>query len=698
MLFLYVTGKAFFFYIVTEIIFAAWLILAILEPTYRPRRSIMLLSFLIVLLVTAISNWLGVNPTLSFLSNFERMDGYIMLVHVFLFTLVTGSLLRHRINWSVYFHTIIAASLVMVIISFKQILKEGFDFRIDTTIGNPIYLAAYMLFASFMTLWLIAQLKKDTFKAYATSALFWIYTIIWILQISIVFQTQTRGAALGLAAGLLVMSALIAWRAKDNKPARLFSIGVIVVTFVAAGSLYLARNTDFVKSVPFLERLTTISATSGTGQARLWNWSIAWQGVKERPWLGWGQNNYSQVFNTYYEPRMYEQEPWFDRTHNIVLEWFISGGIIGLLAYLSLLISAAWLVWKTTSMSELERSVTIGLLSAYFVQNLFVFDHPVSYVLFATVLAYIYSQTATEYDWLQRISYKGRELWLVCLILVALPFVLMGIHSAPMSAAQNVVKGMNVFTRDAEEKLVYMHPGGLQDNIAFLKQSLAEETSGMVDIRSKLVTVVNTVTRVKNVPTEDVAALIAFTEQQLLAEIERNPHDVRFHYMLSSIYAEQGQAEKAIQILDKALEVIPNKQLFIFLKARFLLLQGKGSEAIVFAKSAYELAPELQTAWIQYVTVLALADTKLFEQEMKYQMSIGNYDRVETFLLESINRNSKSVIHYVSLAAFYFQKQDKDESLRVINIALERFPDARPQLQKLKTEIENGGNPLGKDF
>ena len=65
-------------------------------------------------------------------------------------------------------------------------------------------------------------------------------------------------------------------------------------------------------------------------------WNISWQGVKERPILGWGQDNFSFVFTKYYNPQMYAQEPWFDRSHNVFLDWLVAAGVVGLIAYLYL--------------------------------------------------------------------------------------------------------------------------------------------------------------------------------------------------------------------------------------------------------------------------------------------------------------------------------------------------------------------------
>ena len=42
------------------------------------------------------------------------------------------------------------------------------------------------------------------------------------------------------------------------------------------------------------------------------------------------------MFAEHYDPRMYKQEPWFDRAHNVFFDWFVAGGVLGLVAYLAL--------------------------------------------------------------------------------------------------------------------------------------------------------------------------------------------------------------------------------------------------------------------------------------------------------------------------------------------------------------------------
>lgn len=692
----FITGKAFFFRTIVEIIFGAWLILAIASPEYRPRRSCIIGSLLFFLFTIFISNWFGINPTASFWSNLERMEGYVTLVHVGALVLVLGSFFKTARQWNIYVHTMVISSLFMVFSAFQQIAEFGFEFRIDTTLGNPIYLAVYMLFNSFLIIWLIARLQKSTIRGYVTSALFWTYTLMWILHIIILVQTQTRGAMIGMFVGLLVTFVITALFAKNEKPVRIISSVVLAVLLLCAAGIYAGRNSDFIKNTPGLNRLTTISASEGTGQARLWNWGIAWQGVKERPLFGWGQSNYNFVFDKYYDPRMYEQESWFDRTHNIILDWLIAGGFIGLFGYLAIILSVMWLIWRRMDTTVFEKSILTGLLIAYFVHNLFVFDHTVSYLLFAIVVAYVYSQTASAPVFSERPLFAGKELFFITLIIVATLLTVFYTNRSGYVAARDLVSAIQIF-RQVDGKLMYAHDNGLEDNFKMYQSILSRDSYANPEVRSRLISAAGEVSRIQNLPEPIVAMFIKFATEQMQGQITETA-DARYPYLLSSLYAQTGLYSQAVDALQNAISLSPRKQAFHFMLARIYFSMNNKEAAIASAKYAYELAPQFDRAWVEYANILGASDSKLFEKEITEQVSLENFRRVEMVILENIRKNPNLLSTRVSLSALYFQMNEKEKALTVLREAIEKFPAAKVQLDKLKTQIENGVNPIGQTF
>jgi len=99
-----------------------------------------------------------------------------------------------------------------------------------------------------------------------------------------------------------------------------------------------------------LQRLTSISPKAVTAQNRLMTWNSAYQGFKEKPFIGYGYENFYQVFDKYFNAKIYRHAGsvvWFDRAHNMVFDRLITGGLIGLLLYLSILFFPLIYLWKT---------------------------------------------------------------------------------------------------------------------------------------------------------------------------------------------------------------------------------------------------------------------------------------------------------------------------------------------------------------
>ena len=281
--------------------------------------------------------------------------------------------------------------------------SAGLVTRIDATFGNPIYLAVYMLFHVFIAalLWLKGQMRRRCSVALAGQ---WETPRLWPCRLFmctiIVVSTRSSRSSLPERAALNSVSS-----AADFSRSCSMLFSKVRSAFVRSPSVRslsswswrcfrLAHNTPWVASIGFLDRLASISLSDDTIHARLLNIGIASKGVAERPILGWGQENYAIVFDKYYDPRMYAQEPWFDRVHNIIFDWLVAGGIVGLAAYLSIFAATLWELWNKTKagvhiFTAAERSIITGLLAGYFIHNLSVFDNVTSYILFGTVLAYL---------------------------------------------------------------------------------------------------------------------------------------------------------------------------------------------------------------------------------------------------------------------------------------------------------------------
>ena len=92
----FVVPKTIFFRIIVDVIFIAFILLAVSKPKYRPKITPLTLVIFVFLLVLVLASVFGVNFTRSFWSVFERMEGLLTFFHLFAFYIVLTSVFKER--------------------------------------------------------------------------------------------------------------------------------------------------------------------------------------------------------------------------------------------------------------------------------------------------------------------------------------------------------------------------------------------------------------------------------------------------------------------------------------------------------------------------------------------------------------------------------------------------------------------------
>ena len=376
----FITGKAFFFRIVVEIAFGAWLILAAVDKKYRPKWtwiSVLLVAFVVWMLI---ADLFAVNPQKALWSNFERMEGWITLIHLFLFFIVASTVLTIEKKWRAWWYTSLIAATFVGIYGIMQLtghaqITQG-SARLDATLGNAAYLAVYMLFNAFVAGWLGFTTKHKWLRYILfASAIFFAFVL---------FSTATRGTILGLAGGIFLAAVLATFTM--GKRVRGIAAGAVVLLLLIGGGFWALKDTGAIRHDPVLSRIASISLSAGDVRFSIWH--IAFDGFVARPVVGWGQEGFNYVFNEYYNPSLYTQEQWFDRAHNEFLDWLTQGGLPAFLLYIALFGSVVWTLWRSP-FSRAEQIALTALLAGYAFHDLFVFDNIVSYILFFAVAAMV---------------------------------------------------------------------------------------------------------------------------------------------------------------------------------------------------------------------------------------------------------------------------------------------------------------------
>ena len=88
-------------------------------------------------------------------------------------------------------------------------------------------------------------------------------------------------------------------------------------------------------------------ATRGLGftAGRLAMWRVAWQGIRERPWLGWGASAFPGFFQRSTSNVADGEVP--AHAHDLLLEVLFERGIVGLASLLLLLVGLTWAALRT---------------------------------------------------------------------------------------------------------------------------------------------------------------------------------------------------------------------------------------------------------------------------------------------------------------------------------------------------------------
>ncbi len=711
----FITGKGFVFRILVEIVFALWLILAMRDPSVRPRmpakggRAWLFVALTVFVAFVGFADIFSMNPTKSFWSNFERMDGWISLIHLWAFFTVVWATLRERFHWRLLFETTIAVSVVealwgMLQLAGKVAINQG-GVRVDGTFGNAAYLAIYMLFSFFFTALAFFWWGRKT------KYIQWWYALAAILQLIMIFYTATRGAILGLAGGVFVAAFILLLLGKTDARLKKGAIGLLVFLVVVMGGLYAARHTPLIQNNPIFSRVTNIAPSDLTTRFTLWH--MAFEGVVSSPKtivVGWGQESFNYIFNQYYEPSLWGQEQWFDRAHNEFIDWFVAAGLPGFLLYLSLFALLLWYVWRSgSSFSVVERGLITGLIVAYALNNMVVFDNLLSYILFFTLLAYVLYRADEEPVATEKVADKpGASLWTKPMSDGAVAF------AAPVTIA--VMAGVFYFANVPGMLTAYElidalkpHPQGIAANVAAIKS--AENTTGLgrQEVREQTI---EFALQVKSSNIGDAAfqtSIEQYAALQMQDELSKVPNDARLHVFFGSFFQQLGQNDAAFAELVKAQALSPRKQQILFELGSIEMGRGNAAQSLAWFKQAYDLDHSFGQAAVYYAAALirtgnpAAADAIL---EANFQtttpdndtllqayLDVHNYARVIALVKARADADPKNLKLRVQVAAAYLQSGDRASAIQTLQDAIAMDPSFAAQGQYYIQQIQKGATP-----
>jgi O-antigen ligase/Flp pilus assembly protein TadD len=690
----YVVPKTVFFRILVDIIFIAYLLLITTAPRYKPKFSALSWSIVAFFAVSLIASILGVDFFKSFWGSFERMTGLITFAHLFAFFLVLTSVFRERKHWEMI---LTISILIGVILVFYVSISSDPTTRGGGTIGNTSFMSTYLLFNIFFALILFLS-KRGWLKLLYGLGL---AIMVWRLFFS---QEPTQGAIGAFWGGLFLFALSYLLFRLFSSQRRLRAVGLGLIAFlVLFGAVF--SQTDFLKN-----KIKDISeSTSWQSREVVWNMSI--QGVKERPWLGWGEENFTIPFGKYYDPALpVSGDSWYDRAHNIVFDVLISSGIIGLLAYLSIFFFAIiGLLRILRNLKDKNDSFialgTVSLLAVYFAQNLWVFDMITSYMMFFLTLSFIYFliQNNKQETVAEEPVKKPYKFFFALMIIAALASIYWG-NIKPAQSSNYIIRAKYISSSEEElinyyEKVIETSPIALQEG----SEQFATEVSEMVFDQ--------------NASRDALAQGFFKAEAAIKKAIDSSPNSFRtrlvfakFYNSFSNLNDSQQMLDLAREVLEKAKELSPANQQVYWEFAQNELYRGDQDKAIEYMQKSIDLEPQYAVSyWYTALVYRSMGDSeKAWEymqaaQERGYEWDASLDDLIKVISVNQVLENYQELISLYDAALRFDPKNAKlaggmavslanvgsiDAAKTMASYALELDPSLKDALQPI-LDIEN---------
>ncbi|MCC6195594.1 MAG: O-antigen ligase family protein [Burkholderiales bacterium] len=385
------SAKGFAARVVIELAALCWFALVLREPRFRPRACLISWAVLAYCAVALLAAAAGVDAYRSFWGNLARMNGVFALLHGALLFAIAHAVLRTRADWLRLFEVSLATSAVVAAYALHEALTIAASastlpvrVRPLATLGHPDLLATYALFQVFFAGFVLAWERMRWMRLVA-------FTLLGV-NVVVLAVAASRGAWVGLYVALACGAGALAVYARGmRRAAAAAALAALLVLPLAIRALH---GTELLAAMPHIvQRLAGSSLADPSIRTRLRSVSISAAAWAERPVLGWGPEHYRVAFDRHYDPSAPELEQWFDHAHNKIADVAVETGLTGTIAYLALFATAgiglARYVRRSTAPSDKAVGATALMLGiAYFVQNLFLFDTPVSQLLFFLLLAF----------------------------------------------------------------------------------------------------------------------------------------------------------------------------------------------------------------------------------------------------------------------------------------------------------------------
>jgi len=724
--------KGIYFRVLVEILFLFYILLLLCNLKYLPKISPIFISTLIFIEILALSTWKSINPQRSFWGTIERMEGFLTLLHFFIFFLILVSVFRKRKDWldflrfPVFLSVLIGLAGIiqkMGLFHFYAKIEPGFP-RISATFGNAVFYGSYLVLIIFLAIFFGLFEERKKFKI-----LFWTITIF---NFVLLLLTGTRGAWIGMISGIFLFSIWFLFFSKFQEEKRktfLFSIFLLSLFFLLFLSL---SKLGYLPKTSFLERYELIfSNLVEFKDPRAFTWKLGIDAWRKNPIFGFGLESFSYLYDKNYQASSIAEIPedtFFDRSHNKYIDILVSNGILGLASYLAIFFSAIFLIFKYREKFNIVLSfILISLLFGYFVQNIFAFDMISSYLIFFLVLGFIDVNFRKENQFQEtpKSSFKPsiQKLLLPSKIIIALlsllflTITIFLVNIRPLLVSIRLAEGRSLLNKGEVKKAIesfdksfipsdftnfeaYYYSTALFFNAQFRPQNKKwkkEFSQGFQKVVKPLEDHLEGKAEIKQMST-----------YLLLAQIYRS---------LYFIEEDPKYLEDEERILGKALRLNSQTPKIYRLAGEMRFLQKREEEGMIFFSKAYELDKDYAAFnWWIGRTLIEAGEKRRGTETLRKATKLGDFYTKEKFNIELIWKLAETYEElgdyqkmielyeeailryppelpinpqlYASLATVYAKIEEKEKARQTIEKMLELYPQLKPQAEKFLSTLD----------
>ncbi len=385
----------------TLLMLAAHLLALAWSPTLPdPRRRLrhpLVLPILLVAGAALLSTVTSLSPRISFVGSYHRQQGAYLAICFVLWALLVATHLRTPAQRCRLTMAIALGGSIVALTPFIEALRwreNPFTWRPGGSLGNPIFLGAYLIMTIPFTL-------AQGISSFGTPRRWrgWraLTSLALVLQVFALLVTQSRGPWVGMVVGVALFVALVLWPTRRRLVLGGLAVGVFLVGGLLAGLNLDVVPVERLSGLPYVGRVAgAIDTTKGTTRVRVVLWEMAgsvvtaWPevGLKPdrlhvlRPVVGYGLDTASAVYTAAYPPELaHIEDPgaFWDRAHNEVLDVLTMRGWLGLAAWAVLGIACArrgLALWRTAA-GPVERAwaaAPLAALAAHIVEVQFAFS------------------------------------------------------------------------------------------------------------------------------------------------------------------------------------------------------------------------------------------------------------------------------------------------------------------------------------